>query len=130
LAASAILTDLAIANANLAEVMLQIPNALLIASPGHKDIDWPNVDPASIKDLMLLFDILKNTDGYLKKYKCRIVFRGDRCKNLEGYNLYASSVVMNSLFLFLGIVARENHDMSHQVLQTSLLYTDFPDSRR
>ena len=98
--------------------------------PGYKDIDWDNVDPASIGDLMLLFDKLKNPDGSLKKYKCRIVFRGDRCKNLEGYNRYASSVDMHALFLFLGIVACEDLDMWHQDVQTSFLYTDFPDGMR
>jgi hypothetical protein len=29
--------------------------------PGYKDIDWDNVDPASIGDLMLLFDKLKKS---------------------------------------------------------------------
>ena len=98
--------------------------------PNYKDIDWEKIDPKSIGHLMLLFSKQYNSDGSFKKYKCRIVFRGDRWINVDNHSRYASSVDTDTLFLFLGIVASEDLDMWKMDVQTAFLYNDFPDGMR
>jgi hypothetical protein len=91
-----------------------------------REIDWKTIDPDLIGDMMLIFDIIINPDGSLKKYKCRMVFRGDRCKNLSDHSRYASSVDTNALFLFLGIVACEDLDLWHMDVETAFLHNNWP----
>lgn len=99
--------------------------------PNYKDIDWKSIDPSKIGDLMLIFSIKYKVDDsgnkVLDKYKCRMVFRGDRYKNTDNHLRYASSIDTDALMLFLGIVASENLDMWKQDVATAFLYSDFPD---
>ena len=93
----------------------------------YQVIDWEKIDPVKIGDMMLLFDVIINPDGSLKKYKCRMVFRGDRCKNLTDHSRYASAVDTKALFPFLGIVASEYIDMWHMDVETAFLHNNWPD---
>jgi hypothetical protein len=94
--------------------------------PNSGTIDWKNIDPLLIGDLMLIFDKKFNPDGSFLKYKCRIVFRGDRWKNINNLPKYATAVDTDSLLLFLGIAASEDLDLWKVDVGTAFLHGEFP----
>jgi hypothetical protein len=98
--------------------------------PNHDSIDWDNINPDDIGDLMLIFDKIFQPDGSFKKYKCRMVFRGDRWKNKLNLPVYASSVDTDSLFLFLGIAAVEDLDVWKVDISTAFLHGKMPEGMR
>ena len=79
--------------------------------PNFASVDWNNIDSALIGDLMLLFDIKYHPDGTFDKYKCRMVFRGDRWSNPGVWDKYACAVHIDALMLFLSIVATEDIEL-------------------
>jgi hypothetical protein len=54
-------------------------NLAVIEEPSN--FDWSTIDKDQMGDLMIIFSKKKLADGTFEKYKCRIVFRGDRWKN-------------------------------------------------
>jgi hypothetical protein len=103
---------------------------LLAILPNHESIDWDSIDPSDIGDLMLIFDKIYEPDGSFKKYKCRMVFRGDRWKNKLNLPVYASSVDNDSLFLFLGVAATEDLDLWKEDVSTAFLHGRMPTNLR
>ena len=94
-------------------------------APGAADIDWANVDPSDIGDLMLIFDKKYRPDGTFEKYKCRMVFRGDRWKNKLNLPLSATGVHIDALLIFLAVVAAEDLDLWKSDVKTAFLYGRF-----
>ena len=73
----------------------------------------PGVDINSIpKNLilpsMLIYDKQYNPDGSFKKYKCRLVCRGDKWYDIYNMNTYASTVKSESVRMMLAIAAIED----------------------
>jgi len=94
--------------------------------PNFKDIDWTTVNPKDIGDLMLIFDKKFKPDGTFEKFKCRMVFRGDRWINKENLSVYSTGVHIDALMLFLAIVATEDLDLWKLDVKTAFLYGKFP----
>ena len=94
--------------------------------PNFDDIDWESIDPALIGDLMLIPDLKILPTGEIDKYKCRMVFRGDRWINPGTYSTFASSIDNDSLMIFFAIVATQDLDMFKMDVKTAFLHTKFP----
>jgi hypothetical protein len=94
--------------------------------PNFKNIDWATIDPKDIGDLMLIFDKKFKPDGSFDKFKCRMVFRGDRWINKDNLSVYSTGVHIDALMLFLAIVATEDLDLWKLDVKTAFLYGKFP----
>jgi len=94
-----------------------------------------NVDPSSIHpdligDLMILWDVKYHSDGSFDKWKCRIVFRGDRWINVHHIPTYASSADVKGLLLLLSLAATLDWDLWAMDVKTAFLNSTFPDGIR
>ena len=90
--------------------------------PDFQNIDWKTVNPKDIGDLMLIFDKKFKQDGSFDKFKCRMVFRGDRWINKDNLPVYSTGVHIDALMLFLAIVATEDLDLWKLDVKTAFLY--------
>jgi hypothetical protein len=54
---------------------------------------------------MILWEVKYHSDGSFDKWKCRIVFRGDRWINVHHIPTYASSADVKGLLLLLSLAA-------------------------
>ena len=75
---------------------------------------------------MLIFDKKFKPDGTFEKFKCRMVFRGDRWINKDNLSVYSTGVHIDALMLFLAIVATEDLDLWKLDVKTAFLYGKFP----
>jgi len=94
--------------------------------PNYRTIDWKSVRKEDIGDLMLIFDKKYRPDGSFEKYKCRMVFRGDRYKDDGKHSRYASFIDNDSLMVFLAIAAADDLDILKGDVKTAFLKSDFP----
>jgi hypothetical protein len=81
-------------------------------------------------DLMMIFTKKFYPDGTFEKYKCRIVFRGDRWTNLLHHSTYSSSMDDDAFKLLLATAATEDLDIFSVDVKTAFLYGTFPDGMR
>ena len=86
----------------------------------------PNVDLKDIpKNLilpsMLIYDKQYNPDGSFKKYKCRLVIRGDKWYDIYNMNTYASTVKSESVRMMLAIAGIEDWEMESVDVKTAFL---------
>jgi hypothetical protein len=81
------------------------------------DCDPSQLDPSLIGDLMILWDIKYKPDGSFDKYKCRIVFRGDKWTNIHNLDTYASSADLKGFLIFLSLAATMDYDLGHLMLK-------------
>ena len=88
--------------------------------------DSSKLDKALIGDLMILWDEKYHSDGTFEKWKCRIVFRGDRWKNVFNIDTYASSLDSKALLLLLALAASLDLDLWALDIKTAFLYGKFP----
>jgi hypothetical protein len=89
--------------------------------------DWSTLNPKDIGDLMLIFSVKTNADGSHDKYKCRIVFRGDRWNNVNSLSTYSSSAESDAINLLVATAASEGLDIFSADVKTAFLYGRFPD---
>ena len=92
--------------------------------------DPSTIDPSLIGDLMILWDVKYKPDGTFDKYKCRIVFRGDKWINSQHMETYASSADVKGFLVFLSLVATLDWDLSSMDVKTAFLTSKFPDGVR
>ena len=90
--------------------------------------DTPTVDIKSIpKNLilpsMLIYDKQYYPDGSFKKYKCRLVCRGDKWYDIYNMNTYASTVKSESVRMLLSIAAIEDWEMESIDVKTAFLHS-------
>ena len=90
--------------------------------------DSPTVNIKSIpKNLilpsMLIYDKQYNPDGSFKKYKCRLVCRGDKWYDIYNMNTYASTVKSESERMLLSIAAIEDWEMESVDVKTAFLHS-------
>jgi hypothetical protein len=90
------------------------------------DFDWSAIDKNQMGDLMIIFSKKYFADGTFDKYKCRIVFRGDRWKNTGRLSTYASSMEEDAFKLMVGVAATEDLDLFALDVKTAFLHGEFP----
>ena len=65
-------------------------------------------------------------DGTFDKYKCRIVFRGDRWYDLYCNKTYAGCVMSETVRLMLSVAAAEDMEVASLDVKTAFLYGLIP----
>ena len=65
-----------------------------------------------------------NADGTFKKFKARLVARGDMLKNIFDPDTYAGTVRADSIRLLLSIAAEHDLDLVSHDIKTAFLYSD------
>jgi len=93
-------------------------------------VDPSSIHPDLIGDLMILWDVKYHSDGSFDKWKCRIVFRGDRWINVHHIPTYASSADVKGLLLLLSLAATLDWDLWAMDVKTAFLKSAFPDGIR
>ncbi len=87
------------------------------------DFDFSQIPKSKIVPSQLVFDIRKNPDGTIKKYKCRLVARGD----LQGWDTYndtfADTVSTKSVNMLFSIAAKQDLVMESIDIKTAFLYS-------
>ena len=83
-------------------------------------------DPATIPKGKLIhskiiFDIVYNADGTFKKFKARLVARGDQLKS-DDPNNYAGTVKSETMRILLAVVAKFDLDHDSLDVKTAFLY--------
>ena len=68
-------------------------------------------------------------DGTFDKYKCRVVFRGDRWYDLYSNKTYADCVMSETVRLMLSIAACEDMEIGCLDVKTAFLYGSIPDDQ-
>ena len=101
-------------------------NGCVGEQPGS--FDWTTVDPKSVGDLMFIFDKKYKPDMTFDKYKCRLVFRGDRWRNVQNLPTYSSSMEHDALMMILAVAATEDLDLHSCDVKTAFLYGEFPEN--
>jgi hypothetical protein len=100
-------------------------NLAVIEEPD--DFDWSTIDKEQMGDLMIIFSKKTFADGTFDKFKCRIVFRGDRWKNTDRLNTYSSSMEEDAFKLMVSVSATEDLDLFAVDVKTAFLHGLFPD---
>ncbi len=72
----------------------------------------------------LIYEKQYNPDGTFKKYKCRLVIRGDKWHDIYNMNKYASTVKSESVRMLLSIAAIENMEMESIDVKSAFLYSN------
>ena len=100
----------------------------------YRNIVWydDTLDEASIpKNLILpsqlIFEKQYNPDGTLKKYKCRLVIRGDRWYDIYNMDTYASTVKSETVKICMAIAATEDMEMELIDVRSAFLYSPLKD---
>jgi len=84
--------------------------------------------PAAIKaagyqllSVRVIFSIKLHPDGSFNKYKVRMVLRGDKWRNIDNIDLYASTVRVDSLRLLFSLVCHFNLEIAFFDVETAFL---------
>ena len=86
------------------------------------DIDETKLIPKDrIIDSKLVFDIRYNPDGSIKKFKCRLVARGDKQPWQTYDQTYADTMTSKSVNILLSIIADQDLEMSKLDVKTAFL---------
>jgi hypothetical protein len=78
--------------------------------------DLKSIPPGRLIGSKILFDIVYNPDGTFKKFKARIVARGDQLKSLDSNN-FAGTIKSETMRILLAVVAEQ--DLDHDSLPSS-----------
>ena len=119
------------------EMMYRHPHRALLEEALNKElqsyvtngaITASTLTPAAIKaagfqllTVRILFTIKTNPDGSFLKYKVRMVLRGDRWKNLDNIDLYASTVKMDSIRLVYSLICNYQLEIAFFDVETAFL---------
>jgi hypothetical protein len=71
-----------------------------------------------------IFSIVYNPDGTFKKFKARLVARGDQLKNIYDSDTYAGTIKSDTLRLFFSVVASLDLDLRSHDVKTAFLYPE------
>jgi len=89
---------------------------------GPLDIDPSNIPKGHIIPSKLIFSIVFNADGTFKKYKCRLVLRGDLYHPSFELDTFAGTARAESLRLLLALCNSLNLQYSSADIRTAFLY--------
>jgi len=83
--------------------------------------DPKSIPPGRLIGSKIIFDIVYNPDGTFKKFKARLVARGDQLKSNDTNN-FAGTIKSETMRILLAVVAE--HDLDHDSLdvKTAFLY--------
>ena len=83
----------------------------------------PNtITKGSLLSSKAIFNMVYNPDGSFKKFKARLVARGDMLKNLHDPDTYAGTVHSDTLRLFFSVAATLDLDLVSHDIKTAFLY--------
>jgi hypothetical protein len=84
--------------------------------------DPKDIAKGSLLSSKAIFSIVYNPDGTFKKYKARLVARGDMLHNLHDPDTYAGTVRSDTLRLFFSVAATLDLDLVSHDIKTAFLY--------
>jgi hypothetical protein len=85
-----------------------------------------NIPESNIGRSMLLFVKKYKADGSFDKYKCRMVFRGDRWIDHYKNKTYAGTVLTDSVHMMFALMAAEDMEYIKADAKTAFLHADVP----
>ena len=86
--------------------------------------DPKSIPKGSLLSSKAIFTIVYNPDGTFKKFKARLVARGDQLKNLYDPDTYAGTVRSDTLRLFFSVVASQDLDLTTHDVKTAFLHPE------
>jgi len=86
------------------------------------DIDEQDIPAHLILPSQLLYEKQFNPDQSFKKYKCRLVIRGDKWYDVYNMNTYASTVKSETVRMALSIAAIEDFEMESVDVRAAFLH--------
>ena len=86
--------------------------------------DPKDIPKGSLLSSKAIFNIVYNPAGSFKKFKARLVARGDMLKNIFDPDTYAGTVRADSLRLLFSLVAQHDFDLVSHDIKTAFLYSD------
>jgi hypothetical protein len=72
---------------------------------------------------MFVFDVRYNSDGTIKKFKCRLVARGDQQDSSTFGDTYADTIASRSINILLSLAALYDLDLQSIDIKTAFLYS-------
>ena len=93
---------------------------------GLLDVDIKSIPKGQIIPSKLIFSIVFNADGSFKKYKCRLVLRGDLYHPSFELDTFAGTARAESLRLLLAICNSLDLQYSSADIRTAFLYPSRP----
>ena len=88
---------------------------------GSEIVDEKSIPKSLILPSQLLYEIQMNPDGTLKKFKCRLVIRGDKWYDVYEMDTYASTVKSETVKICLAIAATEDMEMESVDVKAAFL---------
>jgi hypothetical protein len=86
-------------------------------------VDETTIPKHLILPSQLIFEKQFNPDGSLKKYKCRLVIRGDKWFDIYHMDTYASTVKSETVKICMAIAATEDMEMELIDVRSAFLYS-------
>ena len=83
-----------------------------------------DIPKGSLLSSKAVFSIVYNPDGSFKKFKARLVARGDMLKNILDPDTFAGTVRSDTLRLLLSLAAEQDMDLVSHDIKTAFLYSD------
>ena len=83
--------------------------------------DLKSIPPSRLIGSKVILDIVYNPDGTFKKFKARIVARGDQLRSLDSNN-FAGTVKSETMRILLAVVAEQDLDHDSLDVKTAFLY--------
>jgi hypothetical protein len=85
--------------------------------------DFSDIPKGKIVPSQLVFDIRKEPNGTIKKFKCRLVARGDQ-QGFDTYNnTFADTVSSKSVNMLFSLACKEDMEMESIDIKTAFLYS-------
>ena len=81
-----------------------------------------DIPKGSLLSSKAIFSVVFNPDGSFKKFKARLVARGDMLKNIFDQDTYAGTVRYDTLRLLFSLVAEKDLDLVSHDVKTAFLY--------
>ena len=91
-----------------------------------ESLDLGNVPQHKIGSSKLVFSKKLHPDGTFDKYKCRLVFRGDRWVDFFNNKTYSGTVRSETVRLLFSILAETDYEFQSADVRTAFLYGEVP----
>lgn len=89
-------------------------------------LDIASVPQHKVGTSKLIFSKKLHPDGSFDKYKCRLVFRGDRWVDFFNNKTYSGTVRSETVRLLFSILAETNYEFQSADVRTAFLYGEVP----
>jgi hypothetical protein len=85
-------------------------------------VDIKDIPKGALLSSKAIFSIVYNPDGTFKKFKARLVARGDQLKHILDPDTHAGTAHSESLRLFLSVAAILDYDLNTHDVKTAFLH--------